>query len=160
MLDICASVEVTIFLTNLSKKPKIFQVKQHIFCTLLLKHQNGLILLIVCTSCADDNEAIKPKQIIRQEDKTMKNTNITEINMDLLEMVTGGTLGSCDPALGETGPLNKVESCDPPLKETGPLEWYDSTKDETGPLNYPYLTALIDWRADYPYKEHRFGIRV
>ena len=74
----------------------------------------------------------------------MKNTNITEINMDLLEKVTGGTLGSCDPALGKTGPL----------------EWYDSTKDETGPLNYPYLTALIDWCADYPYKENRFGIRV
>ncbi len=134
------------------------------FPTLLLKHQNGLILLIVCTSCADDNEAIKPKQIIRQEDKTMKNTNITEINMDLLEMVTGGTLGSCDPALGETGPLNKVESCDPPLKETGPLEWYDSTKDETGPLEwydstkdetgplgYPYLLGKIKQVVGYPY---------
>ncbi len=128
MLDICASVEVTIFITNLSKKPKIFQVKQHIFCTLLLKHQNGLILLIVCASCTDDNEAIKPKQNIQQEDKTMKNTNITKINMDLLEKVTGGTIGTCDP----------------PLKETGPLGWYDSTKDETGPLT--------DWRTDYPYK--------
>ena len=74
----------------------------------------------------------------------MKNTNITKINMDLLEKVTGGALGTCDPALGKTGPLNKVESCDPPLKETGPLEWYDSTKDETGPLT--------DWRTDYPYK--------
>ena len=54
------------------------------FRTLLLKHQNALILLIVCPSCTDDNEAIKPKQIIQQADKTMKNTNITEINMDLL----------------------------------------------------------------------------
>ena len=121
------------------------------FRTLLLKHQNGLILLIVCPSCTDDNEAIKPKQIIQQEDKTMKNTNITEINMDLLEMVTGGTLGSCDPALGKTGPLNKVESCDPPLKETGPLEWYDSTKDETGPLGYPYLLGKIKQVVGYPY---------
>ncbi len=87
----------------------------------------------------------------------MKNTNITEINMDLLEKVTGGALGSCDPALGKTGPLNKVESCDPPLKETGPLEWYDSTKDETGPLNYPYKAV---GPVNYPYKESRFGIRV
>ena len=131
------------------------------FPTLLLKHQNGLILLIVCPSCTDDNEAIKPKQIIQQEDKTMKNTNITEINMDLLEKVTGGALGTCDPALGKTGPLNKVESCDPPLNETGPLEWYDSTKDETGPLNYPYLTAMKDWRVDYPYKAvGPVGVRV
>ncbi len=41
----------------------------------------------------------------------MKNINITEINMDLLEKVTGGTIGSCDPAIKETGPLD----------ETGPL---------------------------------------
>ena len=107
----------------------------------MLKHQNGLILLIVCPYCADDNEAIKPKQNIQQEDKTMKNTNITEINMNLLEKVTGGTLGSCDPALGKTGPL----------------EWYDSTKDETGPLNYPYKAV---GPVNYPYKESRFGIRV
>ena len=125
MLDICASVEVTIFLTNLSKKPKIFQVKQHIFCTLLLKHQNGLILLIVCASCTDDNEAIKPKQIIRQEDKTMKNTNITEINMDLLEMVTGG-LGY------ETGPLG-TDLIGIRVKATGPL-------DEN--IDYPYMSIL------------------
>jgi hypothetical protein len=100
----------------------------------------------------------------------MKNTNITEIKMDQLEIVTGGTLGSCDPALGETGPLNKVESCDPPLKETGPLEWYDSTEDETGPLGYPYMTAMIGSKLDYPYKavgpvnypykESRFDVRV
>ena len=139
MLDICASVEVTIFLTNLSKKPKIFQVKQHIFCTLLLKHQNGLILLIVCASCTDDNEAIKPKQNIQQEDKTMKNTNITEINMDLLEKVTGGTIGSCDPAIG---------TCDPAIGKTGPLEWYDSINCETGPLDYPYKAV---GPVKYPY---------
>ena len=52
----------------------------------------------------------------------MKNTNITEINMDLLEKVTGGTIGTCDPAIGKTGPL----------------EWYDSINCETGPLDYPY----------------------
>ena len=41
----------------------------------------------------------------------MKNIIITKINMDLLEMVTGGTSGSCDPKIENTEPLN----------ETGPL---------------------------------------
>ena len=57
----------------------------------------------------------------------MKNTNITEINMDLLEKVTGGTIGSCDPAIG---------TCDPAIGKTGPLEWYDSINGEKSDPNY------------------------
>ena len=100
----------------------------------------------------------------------MKTNNMTEIKIDQLVTVTGGYVDAVGPVnagvrVKAVGPVAypykaEIKSCDPPLKETGPLEWYDSTKDETGPLNYPYLTALIDWRADYPYKENRFGVRV
>lgn len=59
----------------------------------------------------------------------MKDINKTEINMDQLEIVTGGFINSCDPAL-------EVESCDPPLGKTGPLE---TGPLSTEPMYYPYL---------------------
>ena len=61
----------------------------------------------------------------------MKNTNITEINMDLLEKVTGGTIGTCDPAIGD-----KVTSCDPP-KAVGPVNVVGPVK-AVGPVEYPF----------------------
>ena len=88
----------------------------------------------------------------------MKTNNMTEIKIDQLVTVTGGyvdavgpvtypykavgpvnypykaEIKSCDPALGETGPLKETG----PLGETGPLKG-------TGPLEYPYKAV------DYPY---------
>ncbi len=55
----------------------------------------------------------------------MKNINITEINMDLLEKVTGGTIGSCDPEIG------KAELTEYPYDAVGPVK-------AVGPVEYPF----------------------
>lgn len=68
----------------------------------------------------------------------MKNTNMTEIKMDQLEMVTGGT----GPL--KTGPLS-----------TGPLEAEAIEKV----VDYPYVIKQLESVIDYPYFQ-ALGIRV
>ena len=75
----------------------------------LLKHQTAPTLLIVRPSCSADNEAIKPEHNTKnkQEDRKMKNTNMTEIKMDQLEKVTGGADDS--NGLPPTVPENEID---------------------------------------------------
>ena len=61
----------------------------------------------------------------------MKDINKTEINMDQLEIVTGGFINSCDPSL-------EVESCDPPLGKTGPSRQDRSPQDLCIILTFTY----------------------
>jgi len=77
------------------------------------------------------------KELIIEEeqycDKTMKNTNTTEINMDLLEKVTGGTIGSCDPAIGICD--STIGTCDPAI---GKEELTEYPYDVVGSVEYPF----------------------
>ena len=66
----------------------------------------------------------------------MKTNNMTEIKIDQLVTVAGGYVDAVGPV---AYPYKaEIKSCDPALGETGPLKG-------TGPLDYPYKAV------DYPY---------
>ncbi len=68
-----------------------FSNKHHTSYLLLLNPQNASALLIVGYCFACDNEAIK-QNTTQTEDNKMKNTDIRELNMEMLEDVNGGVV--------------------------------------------------------------------
>ena len=70
---------------------------QQILGDLLLKPHLRGELLIVCVPCGGDNEAINKNTVSSKEDKTMTtNTNYRTIEMEELEIVSGGTVTEFD----------------------------------------------------------------